>query len=96
MSAVAKIPGRMSVAEFFCLDAANCRSLAARRWRAGSDGTGKILVLNTAKMLLRRAKDGNWPPQPLAIETGDLTLESIGLSIPLAAAYRTARLAPKK
>jgi Uma2 family endonuclease len=59
----------------------------------------EILVLNTAKIgaeLLRRAKDGNWPPQPLAIETSDLTLESIGLSIPLAAAYRTARLAPKK
>jgi Uma2 family endonuclease len=59
----------------------------------------EILILKTAKIgaeLLRRAKDGNWPPQPLAIESGDLTLESIGLSIPLAAAYRTTRLAPKK
>ncbi len=59
----------------------------------------EILVLKTAKIgaeLLRRTKDGNWPPQPLAIESGDLTLESIGLSIPLAAAYRTTRLAAKK
>ncbi len=59
----------------------------------------EILVLKTAKIgaeLLRRAPDGNWPPQPLVIESGDLTLESIGLSIPLAAAYRTTRLAAKK
>jgi Uma2 family endonuclease len=59
----------------------------------------EILVLKTAKIgaeLLRRDKDGNWPPQPLVVENGDLTLESIGLSIPLAAAYRTTRLAPKK
>ena len=58
----------------------------------------EILVLKTVKIgaeLLRRGNDGNWPPQPLAIESGDLTLESIGLSIPLAAAYRTTRLAQK-
>jgi len=59
----------------------------------------EILVLKTAKIgfeLLRRGQDGNWPPHPLVIESGDLTLDSIGLSIPLAAAYRTTRLAAKK
>ncbi len=56
----------------------------------------EILVLNSAKIgaeLLRRAQDGSWPSQPLAIETGDLMLASIGFSTPLAAAYRTTRLA---
>jgi Uma2 family endonuclease len=56
----------------------------------------EILVLNSAKIgaeLLRRAEDGSWPPGPQAIETGELTLESIGFSTPLAAAYRTTRLA---
>jgi Uma2 family endonuclease len=56
----------------------------------------EILVLNSAKIgaeLLRRAEDGSWPPGPLSIETGELTLESIGFSMPLAAAYRTTRLA---
>jgi len=59
----------------------------------------EILVLKTAAIgaeLLRRNPDGSWPSQPLAIETGDLTLECIGLRIPLAAAYRTTRLAAKK
>jgi hypothetical protein len=31
----------------------------------------------------------------LSIETGDLTLESIGFNLPLAAAYRTTRFAAK-
>ena len=59
----------------------------------------EILVLKTASIgaeLLRRNQDGSWPRQPLAIETGELTLESIGFSIPLAAAYRTTRLAANK
>lgn len=59
----------------------------------------EILVLKTASIgaeLLRRNQDGSWPRQPLAIETGELTLESIGLSIPLAAAYRTTRPAANK
>ncbi|MGO9720338.1 MAG: Uma2 family endonuclease [Methylocella sp.] len=56
----------------------------------------EILVLKTASIgaeLLRRNPDGSWPSQPLPIETGDLTLESIGFNFPLAAAYRTTRLA---
>ncbi|MGH6811126.1 MAG: Uma2 family endonuclease [Methylocella sp.] len=59
----------------------------------------EILVLKTAAVgaeLLRRASDGTWPKQPLVIEAGELTLESIGFVMPIAAAYRTTRLAPKK
>ncbi|MGO9239150.1 MAG: Uma2 family endonuclease [Methylocella sp.] len=59
----------------------------------------EILVLKTASIgaeLLRRNQDGSWPNQPLSIATGDLTLESIGFHIPLAAAYRTTRLAANK
>jgi Uma2 family endonuclease len=59
----------------------------------------EILVLRTASIgaeLLRRNPDGSWPSQPLTIEAVDLTLESIGFSFPLAAAYRTTRLTPKK
>ena len=58
----------------------------------------EILVLKTASIaaeLLRRNPDGSWPRQPLSIETGDLALESIGFRLPLAAAYRTTRLAAK-
>ncbi len=43
--------------------------------------------------LLRRLPDGNWPERPLTITDGDLVLESIGFSVPLAALYRTTRLA---
>jgi Uma2 family endonuclease len=59
----------------------------------------EILVLKTAVIsaeLLRRAPDGTWPKDPLMVESGDLQLESIGFSMPLSAAYRTTRLAPKK
>jgi Uma2 family endonuclease len=58
----------------------------------------EILVLKTASIaaeLLRRNPDGSWPSQPLSIETGDLALESIGFRLPLAAGYRTTRLAAK-
>jgi Uma2 family endonuclease len=57
----------------------------------------EILVVKTAAIgaeLLRRKRDGSWPSQPLAIVAGDLALESIGFTFPLAAAYRTTRLAP--
>ena len=59
----------------------------------------EILILKTASIgaeLLRRNQDGSWPNQPLSIATGDLTLESIGFHVPLAAAYRTTRLAANK
>ena len=53
-------------------------------------------MLKTASIgaeLLRRNPDGSWPSQPLSLETGDLTLESIRFNFPLAAAYRTTRFA---
>jgi Uma2 family endonuclease len=57
----------------------------------------EILVLRTVEVgaeLLRRQPDGSWPKEPEAIESGgDLLLESIGLRLPLAALYRTTRLA---
>ncbi len=56
----------------------------------------EILILNSTAVraeLLRRGADGAWPAAPTVIEDGDLTLESIDLAIPLAAIYRTTRLA---
>jgi Uma2 family endonuclease len=52
----------------------------------------EILVLHTASIgadLLRRDADGTWPERPLAIETGNITLDSVGYTGPLAAFYRT-------
>jgi Uma2 family endonuclease len=48
------------------------------------------LVIRTASIgvqLVRRLPDGSWPDVPLAIEAGDLTLESIGFRSPLTALY---------
>jgi len=56
----------------------------------------EILIVRTVTIgaeLLRRNPDGTWPERPLAIEHGDLTLDSIGFSAPLTAPYRTTRLA---
>jgi Uma2 family endonuclease len=53
-----------------------------------------ILVLHTAQVradLLRREADGTWPDNPVSLKLGDaVTLESIDLTAPLAAFYRTA------
>ena len=46
----------------------------------------EILVLKTVSI----------GAEPVVIEAGELRLESIGFSFPLAAAYRTTRLAPKR
>jgi hypothetical protein len=43
--------------------------------------------------LLRRGSEGNWPAASTVIEHGDLVLDSIGLTVPLAAIYRSTRLA---
>jgi Uma2 family endonuclease len=59
----------------------------------------EILVLKTVAIgaeLLRRQPDGSWPKQPTAIDSGNLILESIGFSAPLAATCRTTRLALKR
>jgi Uma2 family endonuclease len=50
----------------------------------------EILVIRTASIgvqLLRRAPDGSWPDVPLAIEAGDLDLQSIGFRLPIAPLY---------
>ena len=43
--------------------------------------------------LLRRGSDGSWPAASMVIEDGDLILDSIGFTVPLADVYRTTRLA---
>lgn len=51
----------------------------------------EILVIRTASIgvdLLRRGDDGVWPERPLPIADGDVTLSSIGLTLPVAALYR--------
>ncbi len=51
----------------------------------------EILVIHSEAIgadLLRRGADGTWPERPLAIEAGDLTLDSIGYTGPIAAFYR--------
>ncbi len=56
---------------------------------------GEILILRSSSVraeLLRRRPDGSWPEQPETIAEGTLELESIGLSVDLAAIYRTTRL----
>jgi Uma2 family endonuclease len=56
----------------------------------------EILLLSSTAIradLLRRGEDGNWPAAAAVIEDGDLSLDSIGLTVPLAAIYRTMRLA---
>jgi len=56
----------------------------------------EIFILSSTAIraeLLRRDNDGNWPAASMVIEVGDLTLDSIGFTVPLAAIYRTTRLA---
>lgn len=56
----------------------------------------EILIVRTVSIgadLLRRNPDGTWPERPDLIETGDLVLDSIGFRAPVAALYRTTRLA---
>jgi Uma2 family endonuclease len=54
----------------------------------------EILVVYTAEVridLLRREPNGAWPDDPLALTSGDnVTLESIGFTVPISAFYRTA------
>ena len=55
----------------------------------------EVLILHSVRIqaeLLRRDAQGDWPERALVIEEGMLELESIGLRIPLAAAYRRTRL----
>ena len=56
----------------------------------------EILLLSSTSIraeVLRRDAGGTWPAMPIAIESGDLRLESVDFTVPLAAIYRTTRLA---
>lgn len=51
----------------------------------------EILIVSSTRMavdLLRRDADGQWPPGPASFEERDtVTLESIGVTLPLAEVY---------
>jgi Uma2 family endonuclease len=56
----------------------------------------EILIVRSVTIgadLLRRNPDGTWPERPETIEEGDVVLDSIGFRAPIAALYRTTRLA---
>ena len=56
----------------------------------------EILILSSTAIraeLLRRGSDGHWPAASTVIEDGDLILDSIDFTMPLAGIYRTTRLA---
>ncbi len=59
-------------------------------------GLREILILDSTSIraeVLRRGADGAWPKEAAVVEEGALTLDSIGLTVPLDALYRTTRLA---
>jgi len=57
----------------------------------------EVLVISSTRVeaeLLRRNPDGTWPEVPTLIGAGDnLSLDSIGFTVPLSALYRTTTLA---
>ena len=58
----------------------------------------EILVVRSATIgadLLRRSADGSWPERAETLTEGVLRLDSLGFAAPLAALYRTTRLAPR-
>jgi hypothetical protein len=57
----------------------------------------EILVLRSEEIgadVLRRQPDGSWPDRAALIADGDLALDSIGFSIPLAELYARTPIAP--
>lgn len=59
-------------------------------------GLREILILSSTAVraeVLRRGNDDAWPATATVIEAGNLVLDSIGLTLSLAAIYRTTRLA---
>ena len=58
----------------------------------------EVLVVRGATIgahLLRRGADGAWPERAETLTVGVLRLDSIGFAVPLAALYRSTRLAPR-
>jgi Uma2 family endonuclease len=76
------------------LSPSNARDTWANVWAYTTiPSVREILILHTAEHraeLLRRGADGAWPAGPDQVTDGDLTLDSIGFTAPLAALYRTA------
>ena len=52
-----------------------------------------VSATDRSVQILRRMKDGSWPAKPELVESGDFVLDSIGFRVPIAAMYRTTRLA---
>ena len=80
------------------LSPSNQRETWANVWAyATIPSVREILVLHLLAPraeLLRRDAAGEWPPTPLVVTEGELTLDSIGFRVPLASLYRTAGLPP--
>ena len=56
----------------------------------------EILIVHSTAIaadLLRRRPDGSWPDNAQSLTGGEMTLDSIAFATPLAALYRTTRLA---
>jgi len=79
------------------LSESNERETRSNVWTYTSiPSLAEIVVFRTDAIgaeVLRRATDGHWPAEPEMLTAGDLVLESIGFRTPLAAFYRTTRLA---
>jgi len=76
------------------LSPSNVRETRANVWAYTSIPSVSEIVLvsstSIAAEVLRRQTDATWPGEPQYIDAeGELVLESIGLRIPLRAAYRT-------
>ena len=96
VSGTVEMPNPVALIEI--LSPSNERQTRANVWAYGSIPTLTEIVLlrsdRIAGEIWRRNTDGSWPAAPLPIAAdGDLTLESIGYSAPLRAAYRTSGLA---
>ena len=87
--------GAIEVAEPILLIEILSRGNAKKTWTnvwayTAIPSVREILVIRTASIgvqILQRAPDGTWPDVPLAIDSGELHLQSIGFSIPVAALY---------
>ena len=69
----------------------------ANVWAGTTIASGReIVVFRTARigaLVLRRGTDGAWPDQPVAVEEGEIVLESIGFRIAIDEVYRSTWLA---
>jgi hypothetical protein len=88
MSAFAKVPVWMWVAEFLAWDVRAYTSIPS---------VAEILIPRSDRVsaeLLRRDASGAWPEKPVAVSHGGVMLDSIGYSLDLAALYARTGLAP--